>query len=143
MEGVRRLVSVAMAVLLGLAPLAAQINVAPGRTGALTATNTSCTATACVSMPVTSMTGAVAIQISGTFTATVTFEVTVDATNWVAAAVVPIGATRTLTTTATAAGSWQINVAGLKGVRARCSAFTSGTINVSITASEGTPGIGS
>jgi hypothetical protein len=124
--------------LLAVVPAAAQ-NVAFTKTGALTATNASCTATACVSMPVTSGSNAIGVQITGTFTGTVTFEGSVDGTNYVTTAVVPVGTTRTLTGTATAAGVWQWNVSGLTAIRARCTAFTSGTINVTINRSAGHP----
>lgn len=106
-------------------------------TGALTATNASCTSTACVMLPINALVGSVAAQITGTFVGTVTFEATVDGTNYVAIAVIPVGATRTLTTTATAAGMWQLNASGYAAVRARCSAFTSGTINVTLKRSAG------
>lgn len=69
----------------------------------------------------------VAIQLSGTFTATVTFEATVDGTNWIALRVTPI-ATGTVATTATAAGIFQADVKGLKAVRARVSAYTNGNV---------------
>lgn len=100
-------------------------------TGSLTAVySAACAATTCVVVPLHSLVGAEAWQITGTFTATVTFEGTVDGATWVAVAVVPVGGTRTLATTATAPGLWQMNTAGLVSVRARCSAFTSGTIVV-------------
>jgi hypothetical protein len=44
------------------------------KSGSLTATSGSCTATACVSMPVNSATGSVGVQIAGSFSATVSFE---------------------------------------------------------------------
>jgi hypothetical protein len=108
--------------------------------GSLTAqTSSTCGSTSCVVLPLNAAVNSAAWQISGTFVGTVTFEGTVDGTNWVATAVVPVGATRTLATTATAAGAWQQNVAGLAGVRARCSAFTSGTIAVIVKRGAGAP----
>ncbi len=100
-------------------------------TGSLTAVYSSaCTTATCVVVPMNALANSETWQITGTFTGTVTFEATVDGTNWVAASVVPVGATRTLTTTATAAGVWQMNTTGFAYVRVRCSAFTSGTIVV-------------
>lgn len=75
----------------------------------------------------------VAVQLAGTFTATVTFEVTVDGTNWVAVELLPTTdlANTALTATASAAGVWITNFPlGVSGVRARCSAFTGNTSGV-------------
>jgi hypothetical protein len=68
--------------------------------------------------------GEVAVQLFGTFTATVTFEGTVDGTNWVAMNMVP-AASATGASTATTAGFWSTDTRGLAGLRARVSAFTS------------------
>jgi hypothetical protein len=67
------------------------------------------------------------IQLSGTFVATVTFEGTVDGTNWIAMQFIPLS-TGTAATTATTTGLYAANVAGLTQVRARVSAYTSGNI---------------
>jgi predicted secreted protein len=69
-------------------------------------------------------------QISGTFVGTVTFEATTDGQNWVTVSVLPPGGPGTAVTTATAAGLWRLQVAGFLKARARCSAYTSGTIVV-------------
>jgi len=84
-------------------------------------------ATGSVTLAINALASAAAWQLTGTFSGTVTFEGTVDGTTWVAVAVVPVGGTRTLTTTATAAGVWQMNVAGFASARARVSTYTSGT----------------
>lgn len=69
----------------------------------------------------------VTVQVTGTFVGTVTFEGTIDGSNWIAilARSVVDGATAT---TATAPGIYQLPVAGLEQVRARVSAYTSGSI---------------
>jgi len=69
------------------------------------------------------------MQVSGTFSATVTFEATVDGTNWVSLQVsnVTNGA---VSTTATAAGIFTCSVAGLAKVRARVSTWVSGSVTV-------------
>lgn len=73
---------------------------------------------------------AAAMQVSGTFVGTVTFEATVDGTNWVAMRCVNLG-TGDIATTATAPGIYQLQDAhGLHKVRARISAYTSGSISV-------------
>jgi len=67
----------------------------------------------------------IAYQVSGTFVGTVTFEGTVDNTNWVAIQAVNT-ATGAVSTTATAGGVYVANVAGLSQARARVT-WTSGT----------------
>lgn len=96
-------------------------------------------ATGSVVLPINALTSAAAWQITGTFSGTVTFEATVDGTNYVAVAVVPVGGTRTLTTTVTAPGVWQMNVAGYTSARARCSTYTSGSIVITGKRSAGPP----
>jgi hypothetical protein len=129
--------SIGMAVLL---VLALALTAAAQNPLALTAGSASgsLSATGSVTLPVNALNGSAAWQLTGTFSGTVTFEATVDGTNWVAAAVVPIGATRTLTTTATAAGLWQQNVSGLAAVRVRVSTYTSGTFVITGKRSSGT-----
>lgn len=66
------------------------------------------------------------VQITGTFTADVHFEGTVDGTNWVALEMESLGASGTKATSANAPGIWRGDVLGLHKVRARV-AWTSGT----------------
>lgn len=78
--------------------------------------------------------GSAAVQLTGTFSGTVTFEVTVDGTNWVAVEMTtPAGAAAA--TTATGAGIFVAPVAGYRKFRARCSAYTSGTIVTTVNTS--------
>lgn len=69
------------------------------------------------------------IQVSGISGDTITFEATVDGTNWVA-----IQATNlndgSDATTATANGLYRIVIGGLRSVRARISTYSAGTIYV-------------
>jgi hypothetical protein len=76
----------------------------------------------------------VGVQVSGTFSGTLTFQATIDGTNWVTMAVQPLGATAATTwvTTATAAGVWTRPVGGLKQVRVQMTAYTSGSASVTI-----------
>lgn len=73
----------------------------------------------------------IAVQIvASALSATVTFEVTVDGTNWVSIELMPTTdlTDTALTATATAAGVWVGKLpVGVSGFRARCSAFTSAT----------------
>ncbi len=77
----------------------------------------------------------VAFQISGTFVGTVTFEATVDASNWFAVPGLNV-VTRAIVTTMSVPGIVQVPCAGYASVRARVSAWTSGTIRVEALASE-------
>lgn len=72
---------------------------------------------------------ALTMQVTGITTATITFEATIDGTNWVAILATNL-ANDTTATTATADGIYRITVLGLVSVRARISAYTSGTITV-------------
>lgn len=67
----------------------------------------------------------VAFQVAGTFVATVTFQGTIDGTNWVSLEAIPSDGT-TPVTSATAAGIWIASCAGLAQVRVS-TAWTSGT----------------
>ena len=68
-------------------------------------------------------------QVAGITTATITWEGTVDGTNWVAIQATNLNS-GAAATTATADGIVRITVLGLRQVRARISAYTSGTITV-------------
>ena len=77
-----------------------------------------------------------AVDVRGTFVGTITFQSSVDGTNWIAAAMLPVGSTTnaaTVTTTA-AVGAWMGNAAGMSHVRAIMTAYTSGTATVTLRA---------
>ena len=69
------------------------------------------------------------LQVTGITTATITFEGTIDGSNWVALRALNL-ATGAVATTATADGVFQVPMAGLDELRVRISAYTSGTITV-------------
>lgn len=69
------------------------------------------------------------IQTSGTFVGTITYEATADGSVFSSLTCYTIGGSSGVTT-ATAAAAVRCTVAGWQGVRARVSAFTSGTITV-------------
>lgn len=75
----------------------------------------------------------VALQVTGTFTGTITFEASVDGTNYAALAVKASSQTAaaTLVTTTTGVGVFTVNTQGLPHVRARMSAYTDGSAVVS------------
>jgi hypothetical protein len=70
-----------------------------------------------------------AMQITGITTATITFEATIDGTNWVAVQATNLN-DGSEASTATADGIYRLTCLGLRQVRARISAWTSGTIYV-------------
>ncbi|MBX9920487.1 MAG: hypothetical protein K2Y33_11790, partial [Mycolicibacterium frederiksbergense] len=72
---------------------------------------------------------AVAVQVTISATATVTFEATSDGTTWVSRSCTSVADTvGSLVTTATASGVYQCNIAGMQQFRVRVSSFTSGTV---------------
>jgi hypothetical protein len=76
--------------------------------------------------------GEFSIQLSGTFSGTIAFEATLDGTNWVAVAIKSAAETTgtTLVASATGVGIFSGHGFGLKGLRARATAWTSGTATV-------------
>jgi hypothetical protein len=104
----------------------------------ITAAGSSCaTAGACAVIQLsTTNTGSVTFTISGTFSATLQFEVLADGTEANKSSVncVPPNSTTAVTST-TAAGTWTCNVPGAQVFRVRCSAYTSGTAVVALNAS--------
>lgn len=71
----------------------------------------------------------IGVQITGITTATVTFQGTIDGTNWVAVGL-PAAATGTVASAPTADGVWFGPIAGFRQFRANVTAYTSGTIVV-------------
>lgn len=84
--------------------------------------------------------GSVGVQITGTWVATVQFEATIDGTNWFSVPAFP-PTTGVSVTSTSANGQWIIPSAGYEQVRARVSAFTSGTVVIDLEASQNTQGI--
>ena len=77
------------------------------------------------------VTGLVGFQLTGTWTGTVTFEGTVNGTDWVTLLRREIGTDATPSgTTTTANGVFVVDAAGLLKVRARFSTDSSGTVLV-------------
>jgi hypothetical protein len=67
------------------------------------------------------------VQVVISNTATVTFEATLDGSNWVAIMVTNLN-TGVDATTATASGVFRATIAGFTGFRVRVSSWTSGTV---------------
>lgn len=86
-----------------------------------------------VVVPTAGGNGVVGIQVSGTFVATLAFEATTDGTNWFAVnGVASVIGTQVSTTTAP--GQWRVNSGGYQQVRVRATAYTSGTIPITMVA---------
>jgi len=78
--------------------------------------------------------GAVGVQITGTWVATLVFEATIDDTNWFAISAHD-GSNRVANTTAN--GNFLLGGGGYSQIRVRADLFTSGTATVTIIASRG------
>lgn len=95
-------------------------------------TSATCPGTGCLTLAVAGLAG-VAIQISGTYSGTVSFEATVDGSTYVALNLSPLNSAVPASST-TSTGVWSGGVGGASIVRARMSSYTSGTAVVSIKA---------
>lgn len=72
------------------------------------------------------------VQVTGTWAGTITFECSVDGTNWVSEAVVSSASTAITTgvTTTTTNGVWSSDAYAIPYVRVKMTAYTSGTATV-------------
>jgi hypothetical protein len=131
-----RLLLILMLIALGPPVLLAQ----QAQIGNITTQGSDCsTATTCVTLLTNFSTGSSSISLTGTWSGTLQFEATADATpsnasNWVAVLAFPSNST-TGASSATANGLWTLNAANYTGVRVRCSTFSSGSIGALIRAS--------
>jgi len=73
----------------------------------------------------------VGVQVTGTWTGTLQFELSADGATWVAAGAAAV-ATGTLATTTTANGLWRIEAGGMAGVRVTATAAITGTAVVTL-----------
>lgn len=90
--------------------------------------------------PVLYQYNSMSIQVTGTFTATLTFQSSFDGSTWVSHTVTTAPVTASIgtqVTTATAAGKWYANVSGLRKFRVTCTSYTSGTAAVVLTTGSG------
>jgi outer membrane lipoprotein SlyB len=78
----------------------------------------------------------VGVQITGSGSWTIAFEGSTDGTTYFSVPGTVFGSTSTATS-ATAAGAWAVNVAGLYSFRARCSVYSSGNPVITIKGSRG------
>lgn len=75
--------------------------------------------------------GGVGVQVTGTFSGTLQFEMTIDGTNFVAVQTTNVN-TGVVATTTTGTGIFRFDVVGALVVRVRATAFTSGTATVTV-----------
>jgi len=80
------------------------------------------------------------VQVTGTFSATITFEASTDDATWTAILAHSIG-TGGLSSTATAVGDYRISTSGYKSIRARISTYVSGNVTAKGWVSALTPGL--
>lgn len=70
--------------------------------------------------------GGVGVQVTGTFSGTLTFQMTIDGTNWVNVQAIDVS-TGAAATTITVAGIRYFNVVGAQSVRVTATVWTSGS----------------
>lgn len=80
-----------------------------------------------------------AVDLRGTFVGTVTFQATIDGTNWFSIVTLPAasGVNVAAVSTATAPGAWVGPANGFLAVRAILTAYTSGSVTVTLRAIQG------
>lgn len=121
-----RLAVLALLLSLGAVSLRAQVI----GTQYVNAQGSDCTTVgACATFQLTNSPSAT-IQVSGSFSGTLTFETTSDGVTWVATAVQSL-ADGTSTTTTTGNGQWSFTNVGALQIRARASSWSSGTARIS------------
>jgi hypothetical protein len=119
-------------ILLLLFPVVAYSQSTNSAAGLLTASGSGCTAANCVTLSFYVNTAFSTITLSGSWSATVQYEVSGDhGVTWVGAPIV---------TSATGNGTTQFNVSAYTNIRARVSAFVSGPVNVTIIGSTASGG---
>lgn len=91
---------------------------------------TTCPGTGCIAVSVIGVAG-LGVQVTGTYSGTLSFEGSVDGLTFVALLATPPGTTTAVTST-TSTGVWQSNVGGLTIVRVRMSSYSSGIATVSL-----------
>lgn len=115
----------------GIAPVTGTLNVAGASCASLVMDSTNSGPSNCVSEALPSSASYASIVLSGTFTATVQFEISADnGSTWVSAS----------PASSTTAGTTTFFVSGYTGVRARASAYTSGSVAVTISIGTGSAG---
>lgn len=122
-----------------ISSMAAAQNVAPSY-GTITASASSCTqqsSAGCVFLPLGPGVGTAVVTLSGTFSATASFEISGDnGGTWTAVTGIP-QVPGAAVSSSTGTGVWLFPAAGETILRVRCSAYVSGTIGVYMNAGQG------
>lgn len=82
---------------------------------------------------------AAAIDISGTFSGTLTFQATINGTTWFTIGVLPVGAgtNSVVANSTTTTGTWEMAAGSYQKVRVLGSSWSSGTATIALTATNG------
>lgn len=121
-----------LAWLLAAAPLCAQI-IPPNQNIGAASVGGACSTGTCATWTLPNSNPSVTAQITGTMTSmTVTFEGTADGQTWFSVGATNLSSGSTATT-ATATGQYAIVNPGLVGFRVRCTTYSSGAVNVTLT----------
>jgi hypothetical protein len=90
----------------------------------------------------TAGTSALMVQITGTWTGTVVFEVSLDGTTWQSTLLFPVFPDGTPAVSSTTAnGNWTLPVGGVQQFRVRGNTVATGTANIELTAGQGQYGV--
>lgn len=128
-----------LAVLLSASTLHAQIIPPTQNITVVSSGITVCTTGNCATWNLPNSAGAATFEITGTATSlTLTFEGTANGNTWFTIAVVNV-ATGLVVTTTTTTGQFAVSNPGLVGVRARCTTYMSGAVNVTLTRGPNNP----
>lgn len=106
---------------------------APPATATATLSSASCPGTGCVALKTSGGYGSFAVQVTGTWVGTLTFEGSVDNVTFQPVNVTLTNGSSTVTT-ATGNGVWAGSVAGLTSIQTRFSAYSSGSAVVTVVA---------
>ena len=82
------------------------------------------------------MNGGVGVQVTGTWTGTLEFQVTINGTDWDDIAAEEVGSL-IISTQTTANGTFKFDAVGVKGVRVYATGWTSGTAEIAVAGLEG------
>jgi hypothetical protein len=111
--------------------IASDQSIVPVNQAGVSATGSLAALNAAVTLSLAGATG-FAVDVRGTFVATILIQGTIDGTNWTTLSVLPVGAGLNIAQVAsvTAAGAWWGNANGFQQIRATASAYTSGSATV-------------
>lgn len=126
-----RLICLLMALAFTVTLSAQPSSQAQGQLSASATSTASCPSSGCVVLYVTGQ-SRVALQVTGTYSGTVSFEGSIDNVNFAALNLLPLNSATAASST-TSTGIWQgTNIGGLVAVRARMSSYSSGAAIINL-----------